>query len=82
MCNVMVIYFKKNYMVQRNDRQSISEQYDTSISEQVDQSMIGSIRVDHIIDRAESNDQIGSERSGGKWIKNAVDRSGARTSRR
>ena len=49
MCNVMVSYFRRNYKVQRNERQSRSEISDQSISEQVDKSMRRAIRVEKII---------------------------------
>ena len=45
MCNIMVSYFKINYKVQRNERQSRSERADPSKPEQADQSMSGAIRV-------------------------------------
>ena len=50
MCNEMVSYFKKDLKVQRNERQRRYERADPSISEQAYQSMIGTIRVEHIRD--------------------------------
>ena len=50
MCNIMVSYSKRNQKVQRNERQSRSEQADPSRLEQADQSMSGTIRFEQIRD--------------------------------
>ena len=54
----MVSYFKRNYKVQRNKRQSIYEKSDPSRSEQADQSMSKAIRVEHIRYLASRLEQI------------------------
>ena len=58
MCNVTVIYSKRNEKVQRNKGQSRSEQTDQRILDQENQIMIGAFRVEHIIDGAIRSDQI------------------------
>ena len=58
MCNVTVSYFKKNYKVQRDERQSRSELADQSRSEQADQIMSGSIIVENIRYGASRSEQI------------------------
>ena len=65
MCDVMLSYSKRNYKVQRNERQSRSERADPSRSEQADHSMSGAIRVDQIRDgeiRLEQTDLRGTIR--------------------
>ena len=56
-CNIMVIYLKRNQNVQRNERQSRSERADQSRSKQADLSMSGAIRVEHIRDVASISEQ-------------------------
>ena len=58
MCNVTVIYFNRNYKVQRNKRQSRSERDDQNRSEQAYQSTSGAIRVEHIRYGARRSDHI------------------------
>ena len=60
MFNVMVSYFKRNYKVQRNKRQSRSERADPSRSEQADQIMSKEVIVEHIRDGASRSQQTDS----------------------
>ena len=53
----MVSYFKKDYKVQRNKRQSKYEKSDPIRSEQADKNMRGEIRVEPIIDGASISEQ-------------------------
>ena len=53
----MVSYFKINYKVHRNKRQSISERSDSIRSEQTDQKMIKAIIVEQIRDAASRLEQ-------------------------
>ena len=48
MCNLMASYFKRNWKVQRNERQRRYKRADQSRQEQADYRMGGAIRAEHI----------------------------------
>ena len=79
MCNKIVSYFKRNQKVQRNKIQSRSEQDNPIISQQVDKSMSGAIRVEHIRDgksRSEQTELMGIIRLEQSGVKASGEKSG------